>query len=170
MYFNNDSAWRQAGLSSRSLSQLILLLLTTLTGQESKPAACHFSGEGRMREGMCKEKKKQREQPVCFPFEFFTCLLACARTRLRTLQCWLSFCFACVRFQVLACVVVCQPALHFYRKCLFCPQWIHSSALLLTEGFSASSQALSTSTLLRPQWLILTQAAVVSNQPSQPRT
>lgn len=84
MYFNNDSAWRQAGLSSRSLSQLILLLLTTLTGQESKPAACHFSGEGGMREGMCREKKERREQLVCFPLSFS---LVCAHTRLRTLQC-----------------------------------------------------------------------------------
>lgn len=46
MYFNNDSARRQTGLSSRSLSQLIPLLLTTLMGRESSPAACHFSKEG----------------------------------------------------------------------------------------------------------------------------
>lgn len=49
MYFRNDSAWRQTGLPSRSLSQIIQLLLTAWTGCESGAAAClpecHFSGE-----------------------------------------------------------------------------------------------------------------------------
>ncbi len=64
MYFNNDSVRQKTGLSSRTLSQLILLLLTTLTGRESSPAACHFSVEGGMREEMNRERK---EQLVCFP-------------------------------------------------------------------------------------------------------
>lgn len=79
MYFNNDSMQQQTGLSSCSLSQLILLLLTSLMGRESSLAAClpaTFLEKGGLREEMDREHREQkkqqknyktREEPVCFP-------------------------------------------------------------------------------------------------------
>lgn len=178
MYFINDTAWRQTGLSSRSLSQLITLLLTTLTGPESNPAACLFSAVGGGDEVEDSQAERGRGQPLCFPLTVSHICSCGAHARLCSfarVRC--QFCFARGRFQAPARVVMCQagcrraatvnvfpppPAVNTlqplvaYRGCFF--------------FLSASSQAPSSSTLLRPQWLILTQAAVVSNQHSQPRT
>ncbi len=174
MYFNNDSARQQTGLSSRSLSQLILLLLTTLTGRESSPAAClpaTFLGKegGGRRET---ERKRNRESSLIVFLCSFSlgCVCVCTHTCVHAVLI-VIFC-GCVRFQVLACVVLCQPG----RRCMSTVNVysVHSeytpAPCCLQRGFSASSRALSPSTLLRPQWLILTQAAVASNQHSQPRT
>lgn len=128
MYFNNDTAWRQTGLSSRSLSQLIMLLLTTLTGRESSRAACHFSGKGGMSEEMDREKKTERERAASlFSFEFLPCLRVCACVRACTLVYFavltvILFCPCEISSAPLCGYVPARPSLHFYRKCLFCPR------------------------------------------------
>lgn len=125
MYFINDTAWRQTGLSSRSLSQLITLLLTTLTGPESNPAACLFSacggwrrrGGGRAADEVEDSRaerrrgRKRRGQPLCFPLTVSHICSRGAHARLCSsarVRC--HFCFVRGRFQVPARVVMCQPA------------------------------------------------------------
>jgi len=149
MYFNNDSAWRQTGLSSRTLSQIILLLLTTLTGCESSSAGwlpdCLFSGEEEMREELDTEKKRQRAASL-FSWKVFLC----ERVHLYMQHCFLPLCkhtHQCISTANV--YLVCSS----YAIAPRCPQ-----------RFKTSTWALSKSTLLWPQWLILTQAAAGGNQ------
>lgn len=125
MYFNNDSARWQIGLSSRSLSQLILLLLTTLTGRRSRAVACLPLFPGRRDVGedgqRKKEKKKQRELLVCFHVPYLTflrlsgCVLMCMHAGLCTsMCCGVEFPFVCLCGYVPAWTMA-----HVYHKCLF---------------------------------------------------
>lgn len=76
-----------------ALSQLIMLLLTTLAGRESNGAARHVSGKGVMRET---HTHTHTEQPVCFPVSFsLVCLCVCV------FHCLLSFCFVREDFECL---------------------------------------------------------------------
>lgn len=133
-------------------------------------ACCLPLFSGRRDEGGGVQREKETEGAAgLFPSEFFTCLCA----------------YTLAYFAVLTVILFCPCAISSACLCGYVPACpccistvnvcsVHSeytpATLLLPEGFSVSSQALCTSTLLWPQWLILTQAAVVSNQHSQPRT
>lgn len=143
-------------------------------------------GERRMRWRTVRQKggggRKRRGQPLCFPLTVSHICSRGAHARLCSsarVRC--HFCFVRGRFQVPARVVMCQPACRraatvnvFFLFFLSpaCSEYTPVPCCLQRVFFIflASSQAPSSSTPLRPQWLILTRAAVVSNQHSQPRT
>lgn len=132
--------------------------------------AGQFSGEGGMRKGMDTERKKHRESSLfVFLCSFsLVCLWACIHTCIDAVL--IVILYACIRFQMLASVVMSQHGLQCISTVNIYSVHSEYTATLpcLQRGFLASSQALSPSTLVQPQWLIPTQAAVVSNQHSSP--
>lgn len=148
-----------------SLSQLIMLLLTTLTGRESNHAARHFSGKGVMMEETQTHRQSDSSHFVfLLVFRLFACVCVCV-----SLFTVILFCASKISSACLCGYEPAPPSLHACCKCLSAVNTLQPPCCLQT-GFSAWSQTRSPNAPLRPQWLILTHAAAVSNQHSQPRT
>lgn len=179
MYFNNDSAWQQTGLSSRSLSPgLILLLLTTLMGRDSSPAAClpaclplFWGRRNENRDGHKRERNRGSSLFVSLCSFSVVCSCACRHicayaVLIVILYTVFAWDFKCLPVWSWTSMGQCISTVNVYSvRSEYSP-----TPPCLQSGFSASSRALSPSTLIQPQWLILTQAAAASNQHSQPRT
>lgn len=141
-------------MSLRSLSQLILLLLTTPTGQESSRAARHLwrergarrEGKGRREEMAGRREGMAREAAALV----FSCV-----------------CSVSVSVYVGDFACLCVFFGDVTASCKYCTTREHTPAFCCLPGlfYSAPRLALSPSTFLWPQWLILTRAARASNQP-----